>query len=156
MAVVGVPVELHLVEEDAVGLLGVEAVLLRAAQQEVPADDPVGAVRPENDVLCVARVVGPVGSREAVLRGGVGSRAGTVSGLERIRVAVAGVEEDVLGPGARALDLEVALDALAELLLRNAVTIGVRLGQRLTFNRAALDVNQVLVVRARRLVLVRR
>ena len=57
VAVVGVPEELHPVEQDAVGLLGVEAVLLRAAHQEVAADEAVGAVGAQDDVLGEARVV---------------------------------------------------------------------------------------------------
>ena len=68
VAVVGVPEELHLVEQDAVGLLGVEAVLLRAAHQEVPADEAVGAVAAKHDVLRVAGVLGAVRRVEAFLR----------------------------------------------------------------------------------------
>ena len=57
VAVVGVPEELHAIEQDAVGLLGVEAVLLGAAHQEVAADEAVGAVGSQHDVLAEAGVV---------------------------------------------------------------------------------------------------
>ena len=54
VAVVGRPEELDLVEQDAVDLLVVEAVLPRPAQEEVAPDEAVGAVHAQDDVLGVA------------------------------------------------------------------------------------------------------
>ena len=54
VAVVGAPEELHPVEQDAVDLLVVEAVLPRAAHEEVAPDEAVGAVDAQDDVLGVA------------------------------------------------------------------------------------------------------
>jgi hypothetical protein len=48
VAVVGVPEELHPVEQDPVGLLGVETVLGSAADEEVAPHEPVGAVDPQD------------------------------------------------------------------------------------------------------------
>ena len=68
VAVVGVPEELHLVEQDAVRLLGVEAVLLRTAEQDVLHDEAVSAVAANDDVLGVAGVIEAVRGVEALLR----------------------------------------------------------------------------------------
>src|SRR5690606_28451026 len=53
-------------------------------------------------------------------------------------------------------DLQVAAHARPELLLRDALAVGPRLGQRLADDRAALHVDEVLVVRAGGLVRVAR
>jgi hypothetical protein len=56
--VVGVPVELRPVEQDAVGFLGVEAELETAAHQEVAADEAVGAIHSQHHVLGVTGRLG--------------------------------------------------------------------------------------------------
>jgi hypothetical protein len=71
-------------------------------------------------------------------------------------VVRAGVDDHVGRLDAAALDLEVAAHARAELLLGDAAPVGARRGQRIADDGAALDVDQVLVVRAGDLVLVAR
>ena len=135
MAVVGAPEELHPVEQDAVDLLVVEGVLLRAAREEVAPDEAIGAVDAQNDVLGVA----------AGLR-------------RRPRALIVGarVEDHVLGLRAGALDLQVAPHAGAELLRRDPLAVRERRLWRVAHHRAPLHVDQVLVVGAGDLVLVAR
>jgi len=80
------------VEAVAVGLHDVDVVLGRVSDGELPEHEPVGAVDVDADVLLVAR-----GRRAAV----AGRR-------------IAGLDDDVVGADARALDLQVAADARAE------------------------------------------
>ena len=81
VAVVGVPEELHAVEQDAVGLLGVEAVLARAAHEEVAADEPVRAVRAQDDVLRPAGAVGLLRRRHSAAGDPRRARGGSIGFL---------------------------------------------------------------------------
>ena len=146
LPVVGVPEELRAVEQVAVDLLGVDPELAAAAGQQVLGDEAVGAVGPQDDVLRVAVV--------RVVATGVPTRLR--AGEARVRVALAGVEDHVLGPGARALDLEVAAHARAQLTRRDPLAVVERGVRRIALDPAALDVDQVLVVGTGRLVLVAR
>src|SRR5687768_14640632 len=91
--VVGVPEELRGIEQHTVGLLGVEAELEAAAHEHVAPDESVRTVDAEHDVLGV--------TLRLCLRPGP-------------LVVLAGVDHDVLGLRAAALDLEVAANALAK------------------------------------------
>ena len=127
MPVVGVPEELDAVQPDAVALLGVEAVLARPLEQHVLRHQAVGAVGTEDHVLGV----------RARLGGGV---------LLLAVVQPAGVQQDVLGLDAGAVDLHVAAHAGAD--VGHTAAIAARCRQLLgRLGLAALEVDQVLVVR---------
>jgi hypothetical protein len=127
-AVLLVVEELDALHAVAVGLVDVDAVLGRVRKAHVADDEPVGAVGADAHLL---------------------QRLGRPA---QLRVGVLGqVDDRVLRLGAASVDLEVAADAPA--VVRDPVPVlPRRVRRRCLRERAALDVDQVLVVRAVHLV----
>ena len=105
LPVVGVPEELRAGEQEAVDLLGVDPELAAAAGQQVR----------RRRSRRRGRRAGRRASCSSVRVVAAGGPTRLRAGRARVHVALAGVEDHVLGPGARALDLEVAAQARAQL-----------------------------------------
>ena len=131
-AVLAVVERLDAVEQVAVGLVHVEAVLERVGGGDALDDETVGAVGADDHVL----------DRLAEL-------------VERRLRVLGGVDQHVLGLRPRALDLHVAAHARAR-VGDPVAALERRVRHRLVGERAALEVDQALVVGAVDLVAVAR